>query len=296
MLLWLFPVIFAALYGLIGGVEFMLPLFGLLDSSEQTQKTISHWFSPVWEVTNVFFVAAITSFAAIFPLALPVLPDDLRLWLLIGGALLALRAALVLIFFYARGGAGRIFLSLLALVSLALPAALSQVILAVVLPNPDALQGIGAAIIGLALAFSLCSGLFCGLNRSHKRYQLFAQLGWAVAAAGFLLIGHGDFSLASVGIVFGCAALGAFATGAFATSRWIILGLSAGVYAVLAIELAVRQWPFVIFDKLAYTSAQAPSSIQAVIAWGSLAGLVIIGPPLVWLALIVVRRQQGKTY
>jgi cytochrome bd-type quinol oxidase subunit 2 len=296
MLLWLFPVIFAYLYGLIAGVEFMLPLIGLIDPTETTQQTISRWFSPVWEVTNVFFVAAITSFAAIFPLILPIMPDSLRLWLLVSGACLALRAALVLTFFYARSGKGRMVLTALAAVSLVLPAVLAQAVLAIVQPGAGLSQGVGAALIGLALALALCCGLFYGLNRSHPRYKLCAQISWAVVAGGFLLMGRSDHSLVSLGVVAGCAALGAILVSAISRARWAVLGLSAAVYSVLAVELAIRQWPWVIFNQTNYQSVQAPSAIQAVIAWGSLVGLLIIGPPLVWLGTVVVRQHRGKTY
>jgi cytochrome bd-type quinol oxidase subunit 2 len=296
MLLWLFPVIFAYLYGLIGGVEFMLPLFGVIDSSETTQQTIARWFSPAWEVTNVFFVAAITSFAAIFPLVLPAMPNNLRLWLLISGACLALRAILVLTFFYARSGKGRTILTVLALVSLTLPAVLSQAVLAIISPDASLPQSIGAALIGVALALALCCGLFYALNETHRRYKLCAQICWAATAAGFLLMGSGDHSLVTLGVVVGCAALGAILISAISRARWAVLGLSAALYSVLAVELAIRQWPWVIFDKLSYSTVQAPPSIQAVIAWGSLVGLLFIGPPLVWLGTVVVRQHRGKIY
>ncbi|MGH7488898.1 MAG: hypothetical protein ACREMY_25345, partial [bacterium] len=75
MMLWILPGLFAFIYAIVGGIELLLPLFGALDRKPETQLVIGRWFSPVWEVTNVFFAAAVTAFAAIFPQALPMLPD-----------------------------------------------------------------------------------------------------------------------------------------------------------------------------------------------------------------------------
>ncbi len=90
--------IFFALYGLACSVECGVALSFLAGHQKRTRK----YFTPLWEVTNVFLVFGFTSVAMLFNNALPVLSHALLSTLVIGLLALLLRACIALVLFYWR--------------------------------------------------------------------------------------------------------------------------------------------------------------------------------------------------
>lgn len=186
----LIPTVLAWLYAMVGGVEFGLPTAWLLSGGIERER-IGRYLSPVWEVTNVLAVMALTSLLVLFPGALIQLSSDVRGPLLLAGGLLLARAVLVLAVFYAgirRGGLP----VLLAVVSLGLAAVLAQIPLRFIVggqPGGEAiLATVLLAVLGsIALATGFLSDqqiLRSPLARPARLWLLaaMASLAWVVVA------------------------------------------------------------------------------------------------------------------
>jgi len=90
--------IFFAIYGLACSVECGIALSFLTGQQKQTSK----YFTPLWEVTNVFLVFGFTTVAMLFNNALPALSHALLSTLAVGLFALLIRACVVLVLFYWR--------------------------------------------------------------------------------------------------------------------------------------------------------------------------------------------------
>ena len=90
--------IFFAIYGLACSVECGIALSFLAGRQKQTRK----YFTPLWEVTNVFLVFGFTTVAMLFNNALSALSHALLSTLVVGLFALLIRACVALVLFYWR--------------------------------------------------------------------------------------------------------------------------------------------------------------------------------------------------
>jgi hypothetical protein len=158
-------------YAIWGGVEFSLPLAGVLRSRRSSRRH-GRYFAPVWESTNFFLLAALLSTTLIFPVAAVTLGPALRpLWAVIG-ILLAIRLILVMIHHYTRLDHASVHWLLLA-VSWLLPVVLVQnaTVLLTGDPNVFAHPGLAATLgaLALALSVSLWGGYFYQPGRPTRQ-------------------------------------------------------------------------------------------------------------------------------
>lgn len=283
MLAWLVPSLFAYIYAVFGGVEFGLPTLRLAAQQIGDQRVIGRWFSPVWEVTNVFLVMAMTSFAAIFPLALAAMPAALRWWLLLVGLILGLRALLVLVIFY---GQKDNWLTdwLLASVSLILPAVLAQVVLNLITSQPGLLIAVSAALVAICLSLALSAAFMLGLGRRSNRPIAIAALAGAGLTVWPLLT---EPTLAVVAsLIIGAVLVGLAVVVTFRW-RWTAFLVGAATIALIFLRLLIRQWPYVIYPDLPYDQVAAGPAIHHVILIGLLIGSIIVMPGLIWLGVVL---------
>jgi len=290
MIIWLLPSIFACCYLLLGGIEFGLPLFLALDGGKQRNHQIAQWFSPAWEVTNVFLVMSLTTFMAVFPLAIPLLSDTLRNWLLISGVLLAIRAALVLTIFYGHMGP-KLLRQLLAVISLLIPAVLAQVGLALILPGATVVAALSIAIGAISLALALSAGFFHWIapDGQSRNLWLFGLAGLSVALAGLSRYDN----LALVTFVSLVAISVALLLGWLTSHRRLPLISTVVCVIALVAGLLIRQWPDVVYGQVSYTQAATGAAVQQVILIGLVAGLILVIPALFGLFRILKRTLAG---
>lgn len=90
--------IFFALYGVACSVETGVALSFLLGNQAKSRR----YFTPLWEVTNVFLVFGITALVMLFNNALSLLSSALLSTILVGLVTLIIRACIVLAIFYWR--------------------------------------------------------------------------------------------------------------------------------------------------------------------------------------------------
>ena len=286
MLTWLIPGLFAYIYAVFGGIEFALPVLRLATVNRQDQAVINRWFSPVWEVTNVFLVMAITGFAAVFPLVLPILTPALRWLLLLAGLGLGIRALVVLVIFY---GQANNWLTdwLLAAISLVLPATLAQVVLDLMLPNPAPFQQICAALVAIFISLALGSG-FLLLVRPKGPYRRVTILSLLATAVFAYPLGHFASLTPVAAMIMGAAALASVLIIAF-RARWVPLAASWLVLTLVFVRIVQRQWPYVIYPSTTYDQVAAAPAIHQAIVWGMVIGIILSLPGLVWLVTVLVK-------
>lgn len=286
MIIWLIPSLFALCYTLMGGIEFGLPLYLDAGPDQLRTKQITRWFTPAWEVTNVFLVMALTSFMVVFPLAIPLLSNNLRNWILISGILLILRAALVLAIFYGQVKAAWSRQALV-VVSLLIPATLAQVVLALILPDAGMVAGLAAAIGAIGLVLALSAAFFTWFTpepRLRNRWLLgLATLSLALAA----LSRYDNLALVCFATL--------VAISASLLASWIIrsrrLPLIATVISVIVLYkgLLLRQWPDVVYNRVGYAAVATGPANQRIILFGFGVGIILIVPALFGLSRVLKR-------
>jgi len=286
MVAWLIPGVFAYLYAVFGGIEFALPVLRLVTVNERDQAVINRWFSPVWEVTNVFLVMAITGFAAVFPLVLPILTPALRWLLLLVGLGLGLRALIVLIVFYGQAK-NQLTNWLLAAISLILPAMLAQVVLDLISPNPAPVQQVCTALIAIFISLALGSG-FLLMVRPAAPYRRVTILSLLLAAVAAYPLGHIASLTPIAAMIMGAATLAASLTIVF-RSRWMPLVASWLALTLVFVRILQRQWPYVLYPNVTYAQVAAAPAIHQAIVWGMVVGVILSLPGLAWLVVVLAK-------
>lgn len=290
------PLAFAILYAVFGGIEFGMPLAGLLGHKADGDKAW-RYFSPIWESTNVFLVGVVAATMTIFGAGLPLLSTLLQpLWLLAAGAL-AVRGMLIVGIYY-LGWRSLSVKMLLAIVSLAIPAVLIQNCTILLTGDADLLNHLGLVValgtVAISLAVALWAGYFYEPGRISRDlarigFWLAIMLSWFTLPLALTLDGSvlsdGRNVLSVMWPIYGLSLVAVLALASEWRRRYWVA--SAILTVGVSVALFVAQMPYLIRPTVLLADMMTNGFSQVWIAAAFGVAVVVVVPVLVALHRLV---------